>query len=189
MGRLLILTRRDEVDAHMAERWATPLFAEQSSNGGKELRILDGPSRQEVEAQLAGVRTVAYFGHGVRNALGAPPLLDLANIGQANGVIVAVACRSAAGLGPAALAAGAQGYVGFRDELPVIDSPVIDSLICDGFSRLLGEEESVRGFERRFLAACEKIQAEYFSYRRDDNAFLIAQTAQILKLTLWALEA
>lgn len=188
MARLFVLTSHDQVTAYMADRWAVPTYQQGVSSRG-DSSLLSNPTRADVESALAGKRVVAFFGHGAAESLGSPALIDRANIHLATGVVVAVACRSGQVLGPVATSSGSETYVGFVDDIPVIDSPVIDSLISDSFARLASGSEAPNQFEASFKSACEYIQDEYFSVRRDDEAFLIGQSAQVLKMALRVLEA
>jgi hypothetical protein len=184
MSRLFILTMSDEIERHMSEYWGRPLL----DGGAHDLHVVENPSREDVEARLPGNTALIYFGHGFPDALGQPALVDLVNIGRMGGTVVAVACRSARVLGEAARAAGVETYVGFSDDIPVITAPVIDALMRDGFVRLVHGEESAPAFEQRFIAACEEIQSQHFSFHRNDRAFVIGQSAQVLKMGLRVLQ-
>ncbi len=127
---------------------------------------------------------VAFFGHGNRDTLGQPALIDRANINRATGIVVAVACWSALELGPTAKAMGVESYVGFTDEIHVVESEVIDRLVCEGFEGLLSGEESPQAFEEKFKAACEAVQLKYLRISRDDDAHAIGAAAQIFKMAL-----
>ena len=166
----------------MAQRWGEPLYRATQSNGGSQL--LDSPTREEVEEQLAGADTVLFFGHGSDTTLGNPAVIDMTNIHLATGIVVAVACWSANGLGPEAKNSGAHAFVGFCDEIHIVESDVIDRLVCDGFKALSTRAESPAEFEQRFKVACGKIQEEFLGVKRDTDAHVIGAAAQILKLAL-----
>jgi hypothetical protein len=182
--RLFITTRTDNVDGYMYQRWAQPLLESANEHAGISLMPLHDPGRIEIDRHLPTTQGLIYFGHGTPEAMGGPPLIDALNIGQASGTIVAVACRTAAVLGRAAVAGGVDSYIGFIDDVPVIDSVAIDALIHDGFAPLVLETEPVAQFEPRFTDACEKVQSKFYGRSRDQNAFLIGQSAQVLKLSL-----
>ncbi|HEU5216825.1 MAG TPA: hypothetical protein VFU30_14945 [Gaiellaceae bacterium] len=127
-----------------------------------------------------------YVGHGSPTALGSPPLFDTKNIAEINGRIVAIACRSAMRLGPEAVADGRRRYVGFVDDLHVIDAEVLDDLIVRTFKPLLTNEWSEAEFEDHFKKDCERVQASYFAgrRRRTRDAHIIASAAQVMKLSV-----
>jgi hypothetical protein len=184
MTRLFITTRTDNVDGYMSQRWAQPLLDSANEHTGIDLEILNDPAREEIDRHLPSAEGLIYFGHGTPQAIGEPALVDNSNITQASGTIIAVACRTASVLGLAAVDAGIDTYVGFSDDIPVIDSAEIDNLIHAGFAPLVLESESPRQFEASFTDACEKVQSKYYGRSRDKNAFAIAQTAQVLKLSV-----
>lgn len=166
----------------MAQRWGEPLFSATQSNGGGQL--LDSPTREEVEERLAGASMVLFFGHGTDTALGNPVVIDMANIYLATGIVVAVACWSANRLGLEATNSGAHAFVGFCDEIHIVESDVIDRLICEGFEALATGAESPMEFEQAFKAACGKVQEQFLGIKRDTDAHVIGAAAQTLKLAL-----
>jgi hypothetical protein len=83
---------------------------------------------------------VIFFGHGdwdrltIRNRGSASdwicsspsaPALDARDF--AGKFVVAVACKSGRGLGPALMASGATGFLGFEDSVCYVESPWVDS--------------------------------------------------------------
>jgi hypothetical protein len=182
MAQLFLISRQDPEQTYMARQWGEPLYEATQGNGSS--RLLDDPTRQEVEEQLAGADTILFFGHGSDSALGHPPVIDGTNIHLASGVIVAIACWSANRLGPEARRAGAESFVGFSDEIHIIESPVIDRLLGDGLQALSTGAESPAEFEHRFKAACGEIQKEYLGARRNTEAHLVGAAAQTMKMAL-----
>jgi hypothetical protein len=75
--------------------------------------------RGAVEAALAQSRATVFLGHGTWDTLeGDAVLVDDKNVGLAqDGILIAIACRSARSLGQAAIEAGVAAYVGFDDDL------------------------------------------------------------------------
>jgi hypothetical protein len=184
MTRPFITTDTDSTDGFMSERWAQPVLENANPESGSDLEHLHNPTRADVEPRLEQTHGVIYFGHGTVDTIGEPALVDLANVSRASGTILAVACRSAASLGEAAIAADADTYVGFVDDLPVIDAAEIDSLMHERLTALVLGDESCAHFEERFRAECQRIQDKHYGRGRDPASFTIAQTAQILKHTL-----
>jgi hypothetical protein len=182
MSRLFLISRRDPEESYMARQWGGALYRETRGIGAG--RLLDCPTRQEVEAQLTGAEMVLFFGHGSDTALGSPAIIDKTNIHLATGIVVAVACWSANQLGPEARSTGAEAFVGFCDEIHIVDSDVIDRLIRDGFDALSTGTESPAEFEQRFRAACGEVQRKYLGVKRDTDAHVIGAAAQTLKLAL-----
>jgi hypothetical protein len=185
MGRLFLLTDGGADLHYMAEHWGRPLANLITVD---QPTLLVDPSREEVEGALATSQVVAFFGHGTSRTLGVPVVMDLQNIHRATGVVVAVACRSANELGPAAVGAGAGAYVGFTDDVPVINAPEIDLLVRNGFAGLVTGEESPADFGRRFLTICESLQADYYRVSRSEDLHVVAMVVEILKLSLRVLE-
>lgn len=182
MPRLFLISRQDPEENYMARQWGEPLYRATRRNGSDCL--LDGPTRREVEEQLASADTVLFFGHGSDMALGNPAVIDMTNIHLATGIVVAVACWSASRLGPEAKSSGVDAFVGFCDEIHIVESDVIDRLICDGFDALSTGAESPAEFERRFVAACGNVQRKFLGVKRDADAHVIGAAAQTLKLAL-----
>jgi hypothetical protein len=181
MGRLFILTGGDAQPTYMSERWGKPLSEIAAADPST---LLFDASRAEVEGALEGMRIVAFFGHGSPSTLGRPEVIDLQNIHLANGVVIAVACRSSQLLGPASVANGAKAYVGFDDDIPVFTLPTIDKLIRDGFAKLVAGTESPAEFKASFKAACQQVQDTHYWVKRGERAYVIAMDAQILKKSL-----
>jgi hypothetical protein len=77
-------------------------------------------TRSAVTSALSGSRCVLFFGHGKDAELlgSGGALVDAANIGSASGaIVVAIACLSSKVLGPNAVHAGVDGYLGFSERL------------------------------------------------------------------------
>lgn len=185
MGRLFILTRGDLGTDYVAEEWGRPLAAVAAAEVPV---LLENPSRQRLEQELAGMRIVAFFGHGTAGSLGAPAVIDEENIHRATGVVVALACRSAQVLGPAAVRANADAYVGFADDIPSVSIPPINDLVRRGFARLLAGEETPAEFERTFIERAQRVQDYYYDIGRRGHAYVVAMDASILKMALRVLE-
>lgn len=182
MARLFLISRQDPEESYMARQWGEPLYEAAHRNGGGHL--LDSPTREEVEEHLTGADMVLFFGHGSDTALGNPAVIDMSNVHLTTGILVAVACWSANRLGPEAMSSGAAAFVGFCDEIHIVESNVIDRLIRDSFDALSTGTETPAEFERRFKAACDEVQEKYLGLRRDTNAHVIGAAAQVLKLAL-----
>lgn len=186
MTRLSIEPAAGDVERYMAEHWAQRLVGRVGRAVSETIRALRSPERDDVTVALPDSIGVFYFGHGTADALGAPPLIDAANIAETRGIVVAVACRSAQALGPHAIDAGLQTYVGFMDDVPVMHSQTIDELMADTMVRLLSGAESAGDWEGRFKHACQLIQDTHYG-APDDEAFATANVAQVLKLSLCVL--
>jgi hypothetical protein len=182
MPRLFLISRQDPEENYMARQWGEPLYEATRGNGSD--RLLDGPTRGEVEEQLAGADTILFFGHGSDTALGNPAVIDVTNVHLATGILIAVACWSANRLGPEAKNSGADAFVGFSDEIHIVESDVIDRLIRDGFDALSTGAESPAEFERRFITACSDVQKKFLGVKRNTDAHVIGAAAQAMKLAL-----
>jgi hypothetical protein len=182
MSRLFLISRQGPEENYMARQWGEPLYEPTRQNGAG--RLLDSPTRQEVEGELADADMVLFFGHGSDAALGSPAVIDSANVHLATGIVVAVACWSANELGPKAMRSGAAAFVGFSDEIHIIDSDIIDRLIRDGFDGLANGTESPAEFERQFIGACSEVQRKFLGAKRNTDAHLIGAAAQVLKMAL-----
>jgi hypothetical protein len=77
-------------------------------------------TRAAVEADMSASRVTLFFGHGFKSRLQGytSDVLDLSNISKSwDRIVVAIACWSAVTLGPAAISAGADAYLGFDEAM------------------------------------------------------------------------
>jgi len=171
----------------MQSHWARPLADLLSVVASLVSLFTNDRARLSTELPHAG--DLLYVGHGTADALGSPALFDGVNVAGIGGRIVAVACRSADRLGPNAVEAGTRGYVGFVDDLHVVNAEVLDELIIRNFEPLLTASWSEAEFEERFKAACQGVQDDHFSgrRRRAPDAHIIGSAAQVMKLSVRAL--
>jgi hypothetical protein len=176
---LLVTQDRDDITRYMKAQWGVPLA---QRIGAPPVFLTE---RQLVDGQLPYEGDLLYVGHGTVDALGTPALIDRSNAAGVRRILVAIACRSAAGLGGDAVRGGV-AYVGFTDDLRVVVSRVIDELIIRHFAALMTQACTPGEFEQAFKADCADIQMAYLTgpYGRTANADRISSTAQIMKLTV-----
>jgi hypothetical protein len=181
---LVVSPRDGAVQRYMQDHWARPL-AERLRLAGAVLNLFTN-DRATVHAELPYTGDLLYIGHGTADALGEPVLIDSRDLAMVDGMVVAIACRSGQRLAAEAIRGGVTTYVGFIDDVHVIDSSVLDQVVVDYFAPLLTARWSATEFETRFKAVCETVQHEHFAgrKRRAANAHLIASAAQVMKLTV-----
>ena len=78
-----------------------------------------GATRGAVDVQLAACRAICFFGHGLKSRLqgSSTDLIDSFNVSLASGsIVIAFACWSAHTLGPGAISAGVEAYLGFDEQ-------------------------------------------------------------------------
>jgi len=76
-------------------------------------------TRAAVEKELGPSRATLFFGHGRKSRLEgySSDVIDSSNVGKAAGnILIAIACWSAAKLGPDAFSAGVEAYLGFDEQ-------------------------------------------------------------------------
>jgi hypothetical protein len=171
----------DEVERYMGAHWALPLHSKVAEQTPDQFVEFDSDTREDIESRLPSAHNLFYFGHGFPSALGNPPLIDASNVGQVDGMVVAIACHSAETLGPVAVNAGTRSYVGFIRRLPIVRAPAYDALIVDSLIPLATGQDSTGAFRERFQAACFQAEQTYLSGRvRNPNAHLIGSNAALM---------
>lgn len=134
---LIVRPEGDDVERELS-RWSNRFVRRLEKHPFVDLHG-DGCTRAAVDGALRPNQLVVYWGHGERDCLGNPPLLDVENIGRCNGaIVVATACYSATELGPAAVGSGVQAYLGYTTKLPVMKDPHrLGYLAADALYRLV----------------------------------------------------
>lgn len=145
---VLVLTTRDDGSSRRSGGWADRLVA----RFPELLTPHTETSRDAVEQRLSEHRHVLYFGHGELDALVIPKrflrsrraLVDASNLPTAPGrIVIAVACWSGDGLGPAVTDGRSpvpvSAYIGWRDEVswPTDWPDPIGDAVVEGVSALL----------------------------------------------------
>ena len=123
---IIALTPRGDYAADRVADWGLSALARQSFTNHQGTAI----TVAVIRAATGSAKMVFYFGHGQDDAwiecaatgFNTPQVKrSILGIPDANAlgptVVLAVACLSAKGLGPAAVASGAQRFVGFRESL------------------------------------------------------------------------
>jgi hypothetical protein len=127
MSLFSLIRPEDDPLAIQASDWASELLNELSLAGHGLAKDLAGTT-SVVKGNILSVLCsstplVCYFGHGDDQSFLtlSTPTVDSSSISVSTGtVIVAIACFTGKSLGPAAITAGADTYVGFTIKLPVI---------------------------------------------------------------------
>ena len=127
MSSFSVIRPRDDAEAQQASDWADNLVQEFTNAGHFLTTDVDDTTPADA-ANVLGVLggadpLVCYFGHGDANSLLAngSATADVKTIQAMTGMaIVAIACKTASGLAPAAIKAGAEAWLGFTISLPVI---------------------------------------------------------------------
>lgn len=172
----------DETEKYMFTYWCTPVVERTHSRTGISFTADVPPGREGLEAVLPDQGSVFYFGHGTEDALGIPALIDIDNVGQIKGTLVAVACDAAEALGPTAIALGAQTFVGFAGRIPIVVDPEYDAVIVDNLSDLASDWRSPNDFRMALRAACLELSDRVQSFPdRYVNAPLIAIAAEAIR--------
>lgn len=131
---------------------------------------LNAATRAAVDAALPLNQSVLYFGHAERDELGESPdiLVDVANVGAVSGVIVAVGCHSAAGLGATFNGSAQRAYLGFDDliRIPLFAPNRAIEAFEDGLTPLLAAGASVANARDALNAALISAAGDYLRFRR-----------------------
>jgi len=141
---VLVVTPRDDPSSRECGRWADTLKQKHTST----LDMLTTRSRALVDNDLASHQHVFYFGHGETHHLIVPGglirkravLLEEDNLrGTTDRIVVAIACWSGDGLGPAVVTADprkpeeVRAYVGWLDDVSWPDEwpdPIGDAVVA-----------------------------------------------------------
>jgi hypothetical protein len=129
MTSIVVIRPEDQQAARDASRVADRLVLAIASSNHNSRELRGGRNqvtRAEVEASIPGASLVLYVGHGEADALvGATRLIDVDNIRLAAGsLFVAIACHSAARLGPQAILHGVDAYLGWETWLTLLTPSV-----------------------------------------------------------------
>jgi hypothetical protein len=189
MARIVVLMETDESDRRASRVWGGSLLPPENPNPAPDLHVVSNPSRAELEQLLSDADGLIYFGHGSADALGHPAILDPANVDRAAGTVIAVACNSAAELGPKAVAASTETYIGWIDDVLDVESKNIDKLMCDCLCRLVAGDDSPAEFKQRFTDRANAIQRRHIDHSHADYALLVGAIAMSFKHTLRVITA
>jgi hypothetical protein len=159
MTSIVVIRPEDQQVARDASRVADRLVlaVANSSHDSLELRgHRTQITRAQIEASIPGANLVLYVGHGEADALvGLTRLIDSSNIGLAAGsLFVAIACHSAARLGPQAILRGVEAYLGWETWLTLLTPSVYGDPFGQAFERALMElfQEISIGKAARYLS-------------------------------------
>lgn len=127
MGRYSLIRPEDDAVTQQASDWATALDKGLGANGHSldiDVRDITPPDRTNIEAAINGLSDVIfYFGHGDEQSwkTNGQPTLDSTNASQASGkTVVSVACKTGRSLGPDAILAGVDAWLGFNISVAVV---------------------------------------------------------------------
>lgn len=118
---LVVSPRADKVETSLGV-WADRLLAAFAEAPHEfqhvEVSSLLGPglTREQVRKEIDGAGTLVYYGHGARDALGTPVLVDGDDAARMlDGVVVAFACDAGSAMAHVATAGGLGCFVGFSN--------------------------------------------------------------------------
>jgi hypothetical protein len=127
VGEFVCIGPRDDASAQQAFDWLTDLRAKLTTAGHIQVAQVDNATpanRKKITAALtASAHLILYFGHGDsdRWKTGGQATVDKANANILGPrAVVAVACKSGTQLGPDAVTAGVDTYLGFTSKVGVI---------------------------------------------------------------------
>ena len=149
MSFFSLIRPRDDGTANQASDWGDRLACDFRAYGHSLVSDVDDttpPDTANILAVLSSMATlVCYFGHGDEDSLltGGSPTVDISSIRVATGIaIVSVACKTGNNLGPAAITAGADAWLGFTVKVPVIaphrSIDTIGDAIVEGIKGIAG---------------------------------------------------
>jgi hypothetical protein len=193
MRRVVVVRpQTDGIERIMSSEWAEPIRNRLEVAPDVDLADLShGVSREHVEGTVRAGDGFMFFGHGTPDTLGrTPALLDVANLDRlSDGIIVAFACESAIRLGPAAIAAGVQGYLGFDDYLLIYPAPAhaVSSAVFDSLDRF-AQGRDLSEVRDSLAGALDRIFDDYaFKSRRFDlDAGIILACTRLMRRSLCA---
>ncbi|MBV8528179.1 MAG: hypothetical protein JOZ75_07680 [Candidatus Dormibacteraeota bacterium] len=131
---------------------------------------LNAATRAAVDAAIRSNESLLYFGHAERDELGDAPdiVVDLTNVGGVSGVIVAMGCHSAAGLGATFHGSTQRAYLGFDDliRIPVFAPNRAIEAFEDGLTPLVAQAASVADARDALDAELIAAAGDYLRLRR-----------------------
>jgi hypothetical protein len=189
VGSFAIIRPRDDQQARQASDWADELIKQLTAGAHRRIADIDDrtpPDAANILGALAGSSDlVCYFGHGDENSwlTGQLPTLDTGSATAAKGspangrAIVSVACKTGCNLGPAAITAGVQAWLGFTTKIAAIKphktTDPIGSAIVDGLA-LLGNRGTMQQARDQLASNFDQLVTDY-----DTGRYMMHPEAEI----------
>lgn len=127
MGVFSVIRPRDDAEARQSSDWCDALILELMRHGHRKGSDVDDRTPADVQHVLSALSRpadlVCYFGHGdgVSWRTSQTATLDTSSAHHTQGkAVVSIACRTACGLGPAAVTGGASSWLGFTIDVVVM---------------------------------------------------------------------
>jgi len=176
MGDYAIIRPKDDKSSQQASDWADDLIRKLNAAGHVKIGDVDDWSpanTKNILALLSGsADLVCYFGHGKENRwlTSNSATLDTGNVTGAKGqpangrAIVSIACKTSCQLGPAAITAGVQAWLGFTIKVKVIAphnfiDPIGDAIV-NGLA-VLGNQGTVQQARDELAANLGQLVIDY----------------------------
>jgi hypothetical protein len=170
MSDFTTIQPRDDSVSIISGRWCEELSDQlRAKRHTRTLDIDDSTpaDRSTIEAGIPkGGRLVCYFGHGDQDSwsTGGVPTIDGANVIAASGkAVVSVACKTGKHLGPDAITAGAESWLGFTISVPVFThggtDPIGDALI--NALQVLGDGDSMQDAKDKLFSELDALIGDF----------------------------
>jgi len=147
MGTFTLIRPADDADAQQASDWADALSASLTADGHTKGTDVDSGTPADTvnveNAYKAKANLICYFGHGDEDnwlTSSSPTLAGNALPACGAKAVVSVACKTGCKLGPAAVTAGVESWLGFTIKVAIIKpyrnvDPIGDAIV-DGLEGL-----------------------------------------------------
>ena len=162
---------QDDANSQQCSDWADNLITSLTASGHTKAIDVDNLTPADTPNIVAALKSssnlICYFGHGdesnwlTHNAT----TVDKSNVSAAAGkAVVSVACKTARGLGPDAITAGVEAWLGFTCKVPVITphkgvDPVGDAIV-DGLT-VLGAAKTMQEARDEIRSKMDQLVTEY----------------------------
>lgn len=172
MADYAVVRPRDDAAARQVSGWCDELSARWTGAGHTKVADVDDQSPADtptISAALgSGAALTVYFGHGRDDAWVAAGavLIDATSVGVAAGTsVVSIACNTGRQLGPDAITAGVDAWLGFTIRVPVVSphrnqDPFGDAIV-DALEPLGTIQESLRDANDRLYANLDGLATDF----------------------------
>jgi hypothetical protein len=166
-----VIRPQDDGNSQQCSDWADNLITNLKAGGHSKAIDVDNltpaNSSNILAALKSGSSLICYFGHGDEGSwlTHSATTVDKSNVSAAAGrAIVSVACKTARGLGPDAITAGVEAWLGFTCKVAVITphkgvDPIGDAIV-DGLTEL-GAAKTMQEARDEIRSKMDKLVTEY----------------------------
>jgi hypothetical protein len=169
MGDFAVIRPKDDPASQQSSQWCDDLVGQLIQAGHNLVADVDDytpPSSLQIDAALKGSYDIVfYFGHGNEDAwlTNAQVTIDASNISSASGkTVVSIACKTGQKLGPNAITAGVNSWLGFTIKVPVLAAHKNQDPLGDAIAAVLaGQAHSHSAQPRSMQRIRDDLVAEF----------------------------